>query len=220
MKYSEAVRLLSESGIDEARHDAAMLFSHFSGIGRAELLLSDRDSDSDELSAAVMRRCRREPLQYIIGEVDFYRERYKVTPDTLIPRPDTEILVDLAVKKLPRGALFLDLCTGSGCVAVSTLKNTDSTRAVATDISEPALAVARHNANINGASDRIEFLAADALKEAAPGDFFAVLSNPPYVTEEAYRDLEPEIYFGGRFFRALIQNRISPVLFHRIRRPG
>ena len=66
---------------------------------------------------------------------------------------------------------------------------------MATDISEPALAVARHNANINGASDRIEFLVADALKEAAPGDFFAVLSNPPYVTEEAYRDLEPEIYF-------------------------
>ena len=214
MKYLDCVRLFTESGIDNPRHDAAMLFEHFCKIKRAELLTRNFDSESTELKDAVERRCKREPLQYIIGEVDFYRERYTVTPDCLIPRSDTEVLVELATKKLPRGARFLDLCTGSGCVAVSTLKNSDSTTAVATDISESALKIAKKNAEKNGVIDRIEFLQNDALREAVLGDFFAILSNPPYVTEEAYNNLAPEIYFEPR--EALVAENGGLIFYERI----
>ena len=118
-----------------------------------------------------------------------------MSEDCLIPRSDTEILVDFAVKNIPRGERFVDLCAGSGCVAVSTLKNTKDTFAAAVDISEPAIAVAKENAMKNGVSDRCEFICRDVLSEAVPGEFFAVLSNPPYVSEEEYEGLAPEIYF-------------------------
>lgn len=215
MKLSKATELLAAAGIEDAKREARLLFSHFSGLDSHELYGSDAESDSEALAAAIEKRSERFPLQYIIGEVDFYRERYKVTPDCLIPRSDTEILVDAAVKRLPRGAKFIDICTGSGCVALSTLKNTDSTTAVAVDISEAALSVAKENAESLGLCDRIEFLQADALLSPLSDEVYAVLSNPPYVTESDYKDLEPEIYcepsiafLGGEdgldFYRRLI----------------
>ena len=120
MTYKEAVRILTDAGIDSAQYDARELFCHIGGYTVGEILLANPECGSAELASAVARRAKREPLQYIIGEVEFYRERYRVTPDCLIPRADTEILVDYAVKHLPVGASFLDLCTGSGCVAIST----------------------------------------------------------------------------------------------------
>ena len=153
-------------------------------------------------------------MAYIIGCVDFFNERYKVTPDCLIPRPDTEILVEFAVDHIPEGKEFIDLCTGSGCVAISTLCNTKNTTAIAADLSEAALAVARENAGFMGVEDRIEFLSLDVTKEPIREKVFAVLSNPPYVSESAYRTLEPEIFCepkmaflggedGGDFYRTL-----------------
>lgn len=195
MKLSEAIIILERAGIDNARHDARKIFESVGKLSKAELFFFDAECSSPELISAIDRRRSREPLQYILGEVGFYRESYYVNKSCLIPRSDTEILVDFAVNNLPSGSRFIDLCTGSGCVAISTLRNTENTHAVAVDISEGALSVAEKNARRNSVSDRVSFIQADVLKAAVPGKFFAVLSNPPYVSDSAYEKLEPEIYF-------------------------
>ena len=198
MKLSEASAILNGAGIENARGEARILFSEFAGLKDYELYAGDPDASSPELLLAIERRKKREPLQYVLGKCDFYNECYTVTPDCLIPRQDTEILVDYAVKNLPAGAHFIDLCTGSGCIAISTLKNTEGTSALAVDISEAALRVARENAARCGVCDRIEFLNSDVLGEKIGSGAFAILSNPPYVTPEAYKGLEPEIYHEPR----------------------
>lgn len=196
MTLKEAIRLLSRAGICSAAHDAREIFRHFDGYD-ASCLISNPDTvASKKAEQAVMRRAGREPLQYIIGEVIFYNESYRVSPDCLIPRPDTELLVEYAVKHIPTGARFIDLCTGSGCIAISTLSNTDGTSAVAVDFSENALLIAKENAERNRVSDRLEFINADLLKDgslAQAGSFYAVLSNPPYIEESVYEELEPEL---------------------------
>lgn len=215
MKLSDAVKALTEAKIDNAKGEARMLFSHFGNFSSADLLFGDPELSDARLTEAVKKRTERFPLQYIIGKVDFYRESYKVTEGCLIPRSDTEILVDEAVKRLPEGENLIDLCTGSGCVALSTLNNTSSTTAIGADISENALSVAKENAAALGLSDRICFVLADVLNEPLCEKVYAVLSNPPYVSRSAYAELEPEIYhepniafIGGEdgldFYRRLI----------------
>ena len=194
MKLSEAISILTEAGIENPRHDAREIFRKIGKLKDYELLSKDVSIDLPEIAEAIKRRAEREPLQYILGEVDFYRESYEVTPDCLIPRQETELLVDFAVQNIPSGKSFVDLCTGSGCIAVSTLCNTHGTKAFAVDLSENALRLAKKNAEKNGVSDRISFLCRDVLKEPVIKSAFAVLSNPPYVTESAYRTLAPEIY--------------------------
>ena len=213
MRLSDAEARLAAAGIDEARTEARILFSRLGGLADYKLLF-DPECSSEELERAVSERCLRTPLAYILGDVEFYRESYRVSPDCLIPRPETELLVDYAVKHIPEGARFADICTGSGCIAVSTLKNTNKTSAVALDLSPAAIGIASENAERNGVSDRIEFITGDALS-GIDGEFFAILSNPPYVSEEAYSALEPEIYAepkmafvggtdGGDFYRRMI----------------
>lgn len=215
MKLSTATEILKNAGIEDAKREARLIFARFSGLSDALLYGGDAESDSEELLVAIERRAKREPIQYIVGEVDFYRETYKVTRDCLIPRSDTEILVDEVIKRLPEGAQFIDLCTGSGCIVLSTLNNTKATSAVAVDISSGALAVARENAERLLLLSRVELIEADALSRAVEGSFFAVVSNPPYVTDEAYKGLEPEIYFepsiaflggedGMKFYRRIV----------------
>ncbi|MBQ2794182.1 MAG: peptide chain release factor N(5)-glutamine methyltransferase [Clostridia bacterium] len=197
MTLNEAIALLRAAGIDSAAHDAREIFSHFDGVDRATLLTRPDAVASKEAEAAILRRMKREPLQYIIGEVAFCNEVYRVSPDCLIPRSDTEILVEYAMKGIPRGERFIDLCTGSGCIAISTLCGTQDTTAVAVDISDGALRLARENAEINGVCDRISFIKADLLGEnfkSPHGEYFAVLSNPPYIAGEAYAELEPELF--------------------------
>lgn len=194
MKLSEAVKLLCESGIENPKFDAKEIFMHFGKFTRLDLI-GDVDSTSEEIASAVRARAEHKPLQYILGEVGFFRETYKVNENCLIPRADTEILVEYAVKHLPRGAHFLDLCTGSGCVAISTLKNTENTTAVAVDISKAALSTAEENARLNGVFDRITLRAEDVLVSPLADECFAVLANPPYVSDTAYAGLMPEIYF-------------------------
>lgn len=224
MKLSEAVKLLSEAGIESAKHDAIEIFSELGGIGRSEMLLYDVESQSECVAKAVYRRAEREPLQYLIGKAYLYNEVYEVNESVLIPRSDTEILVEYACKNIPEGKRFLDLCTGSGCVGISTLKNTKNTTAVLVDISADALSVANKNASLNGVSERAELVCCDVLAEEIDGEFFAVLSNPPYVKDEVYKTLEKEIFHepriafvGGEdgcdFYREITKkykNKISP----------
>lgn len=224
MTLYEVVRKLSGAGISNPVGDGRALMKHFGGYAPHEVMWPSVECSTPEFLAAVEARVNRTPLQYLIGEVMFYRETYKVTPDCLIPRSDTEILVDYAVENLPCGARFLDLCTGSGCVAISTLANTKETTAVAVDISAAALKIAEENGRINEVSDRLTLLECDLLKDKVEGEFFAVLSNPPYVADSVYESLAPEIAFepkgafvggedGGDFYRRMTpiyKNSIAP----------
>lgn len=194
MTLNEAIKTLAEAGVESPEYDARELFLHFGNLKPYELVSRDISLGGGEIISAIERRAKKEPLQYIVGEVNFYRESYKVTPDCLIPRQDTEILVDYAVKNIPWGESFIDLCTGSGCVAISTLKNTDNTRALALDISQKALNIAKENAEKNGVFERIDFELGDALNFSPRGRVFAILSNPPYVTNKEYEELAEEIY--------------------------
>lgn len=223
MKLSEAVKILRSAGIESAAYEARELFSHFGGFERAQLMGNDAECDSEELIRAVNQRAEREPLQYIIGKVGFYREEYKTDSRALIPRADTELLVEYAVGHIPSGARFLDLCTGTGCVGISVLCNTENTSAVLADISEGALSLAAENTELLGVSDRAELIRRDVTESAVEGEFFAVLSNPPYIARSVYEGLESEIFHepkiafvggedGGEFYRILTpmyKNRIT-----------
>jgi len=226
MTLNEAIKILSDAGVESPEFDAREIFMHFTSLKGYELVSRSSSSDDERLAAAIAERAARKPLQYILGYVGFYRECYKVTPDCLIPREDTEILVDFAVKNIPEGESFIDICTGSGCVAISTLKNTKNTTALAIDLSLPALTLARENAENNGVSERLELLEKDALTFIPDKEVFAILSNPPYVTVSEYASLqselyhEPEIAFVGGEDGLDFYKKIVPLTKEKIKKHG
>ncbi len=196
MTYNKAVALLYEAGIENAETDAAILFEHFAGMARHTLpFRRDEEIECEELSAALERRLAREPLQYILGEWEFCGLRFTLNSDCLCPRPDTELIVEQALKNLPPHAHFCDVGTGSGAIAVSTAHYRKDTTAEAFDINQNALSAASHNAEINGVADRITFTQADALAEGflEGKTFDAILSNPPYIPADVIPTLAPEV---------------------------
>lgn len=195
MTRREAAALLSESGVPDADTDARLLFTHFGGVSSAYLLANpDFSLDSPAFREALLRRKAREPLAYILGEAPFFTELYTVSEDCLIPRFDTELLVEKAASLLPRGAHFADLCTGSGCVAVSTLRRRSDTTADAYEISSGALSLAQENAEKNGVAERVHLNKADLLCDTLPKNTYdAILSNPPYIPTRDLDALSPEV---------------------------
>ena len=201
MTQAQIKEQLLAAGIENATAEAQLLAQTFS-----EKTLED----------AVRRRCAHYPLQYILGEWCFWRECYEVNEHCLVPRPDTEHLVEQAVGRLPQNAQFLDLCTGSGCVAISTLCSRPDPRAVAVDLFPETLALAERNAVRNGARERFTPWLCDVLKGGeCEGQFDAILSNPPYVRAEAMKELSTEVrhepsaaLWGGEdgmdFYRAIL----------------
>ena len=194
MTLARAVEILKGAGVDSPLYDARQIFHRIGGIPMERLVLGGEVEDGSPAHTAILKRAARVPLEYVIGYTDFYRESYIVSDKCLIPRDDTEVLVDFTVKNIPPYAAFVDLCTGSGCVALSVLNNTDNTTAIAADVSDGALGIARKNAERLGLSERVEIIRADALSEAVCNRCYALLSNPPYVTEEEYPALSPEIH--------------------------
>ena len=191
-------RALTDAHIENAAHEARLLCEAFSG---------------EALCAAVARRVASEPLQYILGEWGFWRETYEVSPDCLVPRPDTEHLVERAIALLPKDARFLDLCTGSGCVAISTLCSRPDTTALAVDLFEGTLALAARNATRNGVADRVQFLQADVLKTPpSVGQFDAILSNPPYIATDVVDTLAAEVQHEPR---AALDGGADGLVFYR-----
>jgi len=177
---------LRKAGIESPRLDAEVLLGHVLGVPRISLYTGyDRPLTRDELGRyreLIRRRADREPVAYLTGVKEFYSLEITVTPAVLVPRPETEHLVDLAVE-LSKGLdtpRLLDVGTGSGCIAVAWATEVPEGRFVATDTSEEALAVARGNAERAEVADRGEFLPGD-LYEPAEGAFDIVVSNPPYV---------------------------------------
>ena len=193
---------LKSRGSESARLDAEILLAHARGCRRIELYTryDERLSDAQRATMRdlVKRRANAEPVAYLVGYKEFYSLSFQVTPDVLIPRPETETLVLEAVelaKSRPEAALaLLDLCTGSGCVAVAAAKNCERFAVTATDLSEPALAVARRNAQRLGVAERIDFRQGD-LFAAVPEEatFDLILSNPPYVAEDEFPTLLPDV---------------------------
>ena len=188
MTYRQLIDRLQHAGIENALGEARMLIEHFTSI-RADAPCFDPTAQIPDpdgtLQSALTRREAREPLQYILRTWFFWRQEYEVSPDCLVPRPDTEILLEVALKHLPDAGRLIDLCTGSGCIAISLLCERQDLQAVAVELSAPTLALAQRNANKNGVTpDRLAFYQGDVLHPDfldAVGTFDVILSNPPYI---------------------------------------
>ncbi len=198
---------LKKKQIDSPRLTAEVLLAHQLGFDRVNLYLNlDQPLTEKEVSgyrALIRRRLQCEPLQYITGIQEFWSLNFVVDPRVLIPRPETELLVEHSLRLLKPAAesdnqepKILDLGTGCGIVAVSLAKEVPNARIWATDKSQGALELARLNAQRHGVSDRIQFIEGDLweplMNLGIPFDI--ILSNPPYVASEAYEDLPPEVH--------------------------
>lgn len=197
MTRKEAVRRaeqkLADAGIADAEIDARYLFFHVTGLNRMELLLYGEEEVPEEIcktyDALTAKRAEHIPLQYLTGVQEFMGMEFRVTPDVLIPRQDTECLVE-EVLKYSEEKRLLDVCTGSGCIAVSLAKLSKLSYAAACDLSPEALKVARSNAAGLGAE--IEFFEGDLL-EAVSGTYDIIVSNPPYIRSNVIEKLMPEV---------------------------
>jgi len=184
-----------------ASGDAEFLLLHTLGVSRATLLAyPERELTADQQIAydcKVARRLTREPIQYITGQQEFYGLAMKVSPAVLIPRPETELLVEVVVKLLTgdRPLRIADIGTGSGAIAIALAVHLPRAEITALDISAAALAIAEDNAHKHRVAERIEFLQSDLLADVMPlcGSFDAVVSNPPYVAELDRKTLHPEV---------------------------
>jgi release factor glutamine methyltransferase len=172
---------------ERARQDAEALMRHALGKDKAWLIAHENEAISDGQAqlfrALVARRNTGQPIQHIAGETEFYGLPIRVTPDVLIPRPETEHLVEKVIEVAARfeRARIVDVGTGSGAIAVALACNLPHAQITALDISRPALEIARENAGRNGVSGRIRFLESDLLASVANERFAVVVSNPPYV---------------------------------------
>ncbi len=195
---------LRECEVAEPRREALLMLSHLMGVKPTELLrrFSHRLNGSKVavLDEWIERRARREPLQYILGQTEFWGLSFVVDASVLIPRPETEHLVEEALRLLrampPEEEIRVcDLCTGCGCIGISIAREIPSARVVATDISPGALNMAHRNAELNMVEDRIRFVEGDLLSPLGDyGDTFHVMTaNPPYVRREEIDDLQPEV---------------------------
>lgn len=210
MTIREALRLaaarLEQAGVPDADVDAAYLLASV----LKEDTLAMRINGHRELAAPHRaafdalcdRRAAREPLQYILGETEFMGLTFHVEPGVLIPRADTEILVEKALEWMKPGARVLDIGTGSGAIAVSLAKLGRQAQVTAVDVSDRALEIARQNAKRNGAA--VEFVKSDCFSALKGRKYDMIVSNPPYISEDEMRGLMPEVtrepelaLFGG-----------------------
>jgi release factor glutamine methyltransferase len=203
---SAAARRLVDGGgwtADDARRDADVLARHLLRWDQADWLARQRepasDGFSDRLQALVARRCRHEPIGYIVGSREFFGRSFRVTPDVLIPRPETEHVVEEALRMVresnPVAAasdFILDVGTGSGCLAITLALEVPGARVVATDISAGALRVAAENAEALAAGRQVRFVRT-SLAEGLAGPFGLIVSNPPYVAASDAGGLMPDV---------------------------
>ena len=196
-------RRLLAAGIEAADREARWLIEHALGptgssqlIDRARLLNTQERAKVD---ASVTRRAAREPLQYILGTQEFCGLEFEVNPDVLIPRPETELLVQEVIRRLPQGGspTVVDIGTGSGCLAVTLARALPKAKIFATDLSVQALQTAKRNAFRHGVDSAIRWLEGDLLaplaSEGCDGVVTAIVANPPYIRTSEWRGLQPEV---------------------------
>ncbi len=220
----QAAERLARAGIDSARLDAEVLMAEAAGVTRAAIAAGAAHPDAAGLArfeAMVARRAAHEPLAYIVGHREFFSLEFEVTPAVLVPRPETETLVECALNYLAgrREARVLDIGTGSGAIAIAVAVNAPAARIVATDISKASLEMAERNARRHGCAARIRlfhgdcFQALECAPDAAPFDL--IVSNPPYVADAELPTLAPEVReFEPR--AALVSGADSLMFYRRI----
>lgn len=236
---------LAQYSVPDSKAEAEYLLSHVLNCKRSGLYLNCLNTiafgDMQIFIDFIERRIKREPSQYIIGEQGFWGLTFKVAPDVLIPRPETELLVEKALETVNCKLLnvdnrrkqtnsisqfpvhssqftILDLCTGSGCIAISLAKEIPECKVYAADVSEKALSVARENTKQHGVADKIQFLQGNLFEPFKAMDikFDLIVSNPPYISKKMLHELEPEVkdyepltaLYGGEdgldFYRMII----------------
>ncbi len=190
----EGTRILQEAGVMDPKLDAWYLLVKATKINRNYYYLHEmdelREEDQKDFELLIKERAKRIPLQYIIGEQEFMGFTFQVNSSVLIPRQDTEILVEEALKVLNPGDRLLDVCTGSGCIAISIAKKKENLQVTACDISKQALIVAKENGKINQAT--IDWVWSD-LFEHIEGCYDVIVSNPPYIPTAVIETLQPEV---------------------------
>ena len=217
MKYSELCKRLRDSGIENYLQEAEILIEEFCGF-----VSDEAEYESEKLDRAIEKRCSGYPLQYIIGKWWFCRCEFEVGEDCLVPRPDTECAVEEAMKLLPNGASFADLCTGSGCIAISLLDLRRDLFGVAVELYPKTLEIAKRNAAKNSVEDRLSFIEGDVLAGGVLGgeEFDAIISNPPYIRTDVVDSLCGEVTYEPRaaldggcdgliFYRAIVEKYAS-----------
>lgn len=195
--YEKAKAALTEAFIEEAELDARLLLEYVCGTDRSYLLAyGDRELSETQKAhyqTLIQKRAQRIPLQHLTGVQDFMGLEFRVSEHVLIPRQDTEILVEEVMRELHDGMDILDLCTGSGCILISLLRYSNDCTGLGVDISDEALALADENAQKLLGSDRsVQFMKSD-LFESVEGMYDIIVSNPPYIQRGAIADLMPEV---------------------------
>lgn len=203
---SELASRLKKAGITSSRINAEVMLSDLLGCGIIDLYLNEiilSPEHIEPLEAMISRRINGEPLQYIIGKVNFCGNDLLIKEGVFIPRPETEILVDIVIKLVSNLQLtayssqlnIFDLCTGSGNIAISLTKALSQCRITSSDISDKALKVAVENADLNSVSEKIEFIKADLfdIPEKYRGSFDIIVSNPPYISSGEINGLPEEV---------------------------
>ncbi|APG27828.1 protein-(glutamine-N5) methyltransferase, release factor-specific [Syntrophotalea acetylenivorans] len=187
---------LQEQGIEGARLDAELLLTEVLQLDRVGLYVNyDRPLEATELAAyrqLVGRRARREPVAYILGRSEFWSLPLVVRPEVLIPRPDTEVLVEEALQRADSESRILDVGTGSGAIAIALAHELPGAQLVAIDLSDAALAVAKENARSNNVAERISFQQGD-LQSLPTGPFELIVANPPYIPQGDLASLQPDV---------------------------
>ena len=196
---NQGIMMLKNEGIEAPQNKARSILEYTLNTTRQHLLIYDNKEVTKQKQAEYIKNINRlikgEPLQYIIGYQEFMKLKFVVNKDVLIPQPDTEILVEETlniIKNIPN-PVILDLCTGSGAIAVSIAKYIQNAKIYATDISKKTLEIAKQNAKLNGVSNSIEFIGSNLFDKIKDKKFDVIISNPPYIKTDEIKTLSKEV---------------------------
>ena len=212
---ADGAKMLAQAGIDEAELDARYILEYITGLNSAQYFIHSEDiiekNKAEEFFRLIERRSKRIPLSYVIGTRDFFGLTFKVDENVLIPEQETELLVEEVIKH-SEGKSVLDMCTGSGCIAISIALFGKPSKVAASDISEKALEVARENAKSLKAGE-ISFIQGDMF-ENVTDKFDIIVSNPPYIETGEIDELMPEV--RDYIPRLALDGDIDGLKFYRI----
>lgn len=212
---TDGTKMLTQAGIDEAELDARYILEYITGLNSAQYFIHSEDiiekNKAEEFFRLIERRSKRIPLSYVIGTRDFFGLTFKVDENVLIPEQETELLVEEVIKH-SEGKSVLDMCTGSGCIAISIALFGKPSKVAASDISEKALEVARENAKSLKAGE-ISFIQGDMF-ENVTDKFDIIVSNPPYIETGEIDELMPEV--RDYIPRLALDGDIDGLKFYRI----
>ena len=212
---ADGAKMLTQAGIDEAELDAGYILEYITGLNSAQYFIHSEDiiekNKAEEFFRLIERRSKRIPLSYVIGTRDFFGLTFKVNENVLIPEQETELLVEEVIK-YSEGKAVLDMCTGSGCIAISIALFGKPSKVAASDISEKALEVARENAKSLKAGE-ISFIQGDMF-ENVTDKFDIIVSNPPYIETGEIDELMPEV--RDYIPRLALDGDIDGLKFYRI----